>query len=315
MLDEDESVEPSLDQLSQAFAAAMGRGQQDAQPESELDSESESRSGGDQGATDCSDSDSAALATDEVDVATVDPDDACPISPKSVFEAILFVGHPENEPIAGSKIAKLLRGVDVDELPDLVTELNDDYVRHEMPYRILAEPLVNDSGAIAKDLDPADEVSQPSENDLQAIDEGSSDSVAEEAESNSVVDEGAARVASMKASAPTTGYRLTLRDEFVHLRESFYGRVREAQLSQLAVDVLAVVAYNQPITREDINRTLDTGLDTGRVLNQLVRRNLLQRQTSNDKAKTRRKEYVTTTRFLQLFHLQDIGDLPRTDDP
>ena len=48
------------------------------------------------------------------------------------------------------------------------------------------------------------------------------------------------------------GYRITLRKPFHPLREQFYGRIRQARLSQAAIDVLAIVAYQQPLSAEQI---------------------------------------------------------------
>lgn len=252
MTEAEEHGEPSLDQLSQAFAEAMGRSTPVASVESA------------QG-PDGSEPSSSKLSEEQKETK---PDDACPISPKSILEAILFVGHPENDPIADESIARLLRGVDVAEVAELVDILNQEYDAGGLPYRVVAEKLL---AADAPTVEPV--------------------------------------------NTGVTGYRLQLRDEFDHLRENFYGRVREAQLSQLAVDVLAVVAYNQPVTRVEIDRLLDNGLDTGRVLNQLVRRDLLMRNSNDLAEKTKRKAYVTTDRFLEFFNLRDIGDLPHSEDP
>ena len=46
------------------------------------------------------------------------------------------------------------------------------------------------------------------------------------------------------------GYYLALRPEFQTLRNRFFGQIREARLSQAAIDVLAIVAYQQPLTAE-----------------------------------------------------------------
>jgi segregation and condensation protein B len=106
------------------------------------------------------------------------------------------------------------------------------------------------------------------------------------------------------------GYRMTLCDEFRGLRDKFYGRVKEARLSQAAIDVLAVVAYNQPVTREDLDKLRDK--DTGAILSQLVRRRLLQIERREEAPQV--KYYRTTDRFLQLFGLESLNDLPRTQD-
>jgi segregation and condensation protein B len=104
------------------------------------------------------------------------------------------------------------------------------------------------------------------------------------------------------------GYQLALRTEFASLREAFYGRVREAKLSQTAIDVLAVVAYQQPITQEKIDQL--RGKPSGALLSQLVRRDLLAIERSADKKV--KPLYRTTERFLDLFGLDNLTELPRS---
>jgi segregation and condensation protein B len=106
------------------------------------------------------------------------------------------------------------------------------------------------------------------------------------------------------------GYRLTLQREFHPLRNRFYGRIREARLSQAAIDVLALVAYQQPITSEKIGRL--RGKPSNHVLTHLVRRGLLRIERPEPKRRT--PHYYTTDRFLRLFNLQSLDDLPRSED-
>ncbi|PQO46481.1 SMC-Scp complex subunit ScpB [Blastopirellula marina] len=102
-------------------------------------------------------------------------------------------------------------------------------------------------------------------------------------------------------------YRMGLRDEFRPLREKFYGKVREAKLSQPAVDVLSLVAYNQGATRDEVDEMRSK--PSGPILTQLVRRRLLRVQP--DPEDKRIKRYTTTERFLQLFGLATLDDLPQ----
>ena len=120
-------------------------------------------------------------------------DAACEIeiTPRSILEALLFVGHPANEPLTSAQIAGLMRGVRPAEIDDLVRDLNAEYAANRCPYSIISE------GA---------------------------------------------------------GYRLALREEHSGIREKFYGRVRSTRLSPAAVEVLALVAYNQPITADEVSR-------------------------------------------------------------
>jgi segregation and condensation protein B len=106
------------------------------------------------------------------------------------------------------------------------------------------------------------------------------------------------------------GYRLVLREQFASVRERFYGRIREARLSQAAIDVLALVAYEQPISRPRVDEI--RGKPSGALLSQLVRRQLLRIERTDTKPRITR--YFTTPRFLDLFGLENVDDLPRTQD-
>jgi len=105
------------------------------------------------------------------------------------------------------------------------------------------------------------------------------------------------------------GYQMTLRPEFASLSEAFLGRVREARLSQAAIDCLAIVAYNQPIAADQIDRI--RGKPSGAILSQLVRRDLL---ALHREAGSRKVQYHTTDRFLALFGLQGLDELPRSHE-
>jgi segregation and condensation protein B len=106
------------------------------------------------------------------------------------------------------------------------------------------------------------------------------------------------------------GYVLALRPRFAGVRERLQGAVREARLSQAAVDVLALVAYRQPATRAEVDSL--RGADSAAVLRLLVRHGLVALQRGG--ADGRDVFYVTTPRFLELFHLRSLDDLPQTQD-
>lgn len=93
-------------------------------------------------------------------------------------------------------------------------------------------------------------------------------------------------------------------------QHDYFGRNRRARLSQAAIDIMAIVAYNQPITREQIDQV--RGRPCGSVLTQLVRREILQVQPGTEDPRVR--YYSTTDRFLDLFQLDDIRDLPQSHD-
>lgn len=107
------------------------------------------------------------------------------------------------------------------------------------------------------------------------------------------------------------GYRLLLREAFHPLLTKFYGKTREARLSQQAIDILAVVAYRQPMTAEDVQAIWKQPCSA--ILTQLVRRGLLSIERRME-SKKRVLFYRTTARFLELFGLESLDDLPTPEE-
>ena len=98
------------------------------------------------------------------------------------------------------------------------------------------------------------------------------------------------------------GWVLAARPNTIAVRERLHGGPKAARLSQPAVDVLGLVAYRQPVGKPALDAA--RGADAAGPLRQLVRLGLV----------TLRKDaggYATTPRFLELFGLTGVGDLPR----
>jgi segregation and condensation protein B len=170
----------------------------------------------------------------------------CEISPRSVAEAMLFVGRPDNGPISARELAAAMRGVSPKEIEAAVSELNAAYDRDRAPYRI---------------------------------------------------------------EQTSGGYRLVLRAEFERMRDKFYGRVKEARLSPAALEVLSVLAYNQPATAEQLTEL--RGSASAAALSTLVRRKLVKLERP---AEGGEPAYSTTERFLKLFGLEALEALPRSEE-
>jgi segregation and condensation protein B len=107
------------------------------------------------------------------------------------------------------------------------------------------------------------------------------------------------------------GHQLALRPEFRAVIEKLYHTTREARLSQAAIDVLSLVAYRQPVTRQEVESI--RGAESATVLRQLVRRGLIA-IVGHGQASQREVLYGTTPRFLELFGLRGLDDLPQTQD-
>ena len=105
-------------------------------------------------------------------------------------------------------------------------------------------------------------------------------------------------------------FKMKLDPELVEFQQDFFGRNRQIRLSQAAIDVMAIVAYNQPATKDLVEKIRFK--PSGGVLAQLVRRELLAVESGESNSKI--KYYSTTDRFLDLFQLEELADLPQSHD-
>jgi len=107
------------------------------------------------------------------------------------------------------------------------------------------------------------------------------------------------------------GYMLAIKGRFRGVNEKLFGGARETRLSQPALDVLALVAYRQPVTRAEVDSV--RGADSGALLRQLVRLGMVAVSQRGESGLSE-VGYTTTPRFLEVFGLRSLDDLPRTGD-
>lgn len=180
--------------------------------------------------------------------------DPCEISPRTIAEAVLFVGSPDGGWRTAEELAALMRGVSPAEVRQAIAELNNHYDRDAAPYAI---------------------------------------------------------------ECSASGYRLSLRPEMHRMRDKFHGRIKEFRLTPDALEVLAVVAYQQPVDAAEVDRL--RGKASGGLLATLVRRGLVRLSraagpTHRDASEVSSRApavYRTTDRFLRVFSLADPEQLPR----
>ncbi len=84
-------------------------------------------------------------------------------------------------------------------------------------------------------------------------------------------------------------------------------RERALRLTRAALETLAIIAYRQPVTRAEVEHV--RGVDAGPVLKSLVDRKLV-RIAGHREVAGRPLVYATTKRFLELFGLPKLDDLP-----
>ncbi len=234
---EEEDAGVSLEELSQAYAKLLGQG--DA---------SDPADGTKEPAQEPSDQANSALEVFDPLGDDLTAADACPVTPRSILESILFVGRPDDGSISASEIAGLMRGVRESEIEALVDELNQVYEETNRAIRVV----------------PAG-----------------------------------------------SGYRVQLAEDLQFIHDRFYGRVKDVRLSQSAIDCLALVSYQPGISREKLED--QRGQPSGSVLNQLVRRQLLEMRREGE-GKKLQPHYYPTDRLLQLAGLSSLDDLPQVEE-
>lgn len=137
------------------------------------------------------------------------------------------------------------------------------------------------------------------------------------AELNSIVDTLNATYANhnrvMHIVRAAGGYQMQLVPELHLVRDRFYGKVKETQLTQAAIDCLSLVAYQPGMTREEIERQWNQ--PAAGMLSTLVRKGLLKiEKRSSQNNKSDHSHYFTTDRFLEIIGLESLEDLPLSED-
>lgn len=102
------------------------------------------------------------------------------------------------------------------------------------------------------------------------------------------------------------GYQLRTRPE----HKAWIQRMLQSgpsRLSRAAMETLAIVAYRQPVLRSDVEHI--RGVDCGGVLRALLERKII-KILGRKEMPGRPLLYGTTRKFLEIFNLKDLKDLP-----
>lgn len=104
--------------------------------------------------------------------------------------------------------------------------------------------------------------------------------------------------------------QLCTKEQFApYIREALCIR-RGGNLSASSMEVLAIVAYNQPVTRSFIDQV--RGVDSAYAVNSLIDKALIESCGRLD-APGRPMLYATTDKFLRVFGLNSLDELPATE--
>jgi segregation and condensation protein B len=102
------------------------------------------------------------------------------------------------------------------------------------------------------------------------------------------------------------GYQIRTRAEFSGYLQKLR-KERPLRLSQAALEVLAIIAYKQPVTRAELEHV--RGVDTGAVIRSLLERKLV-KILGQKEVPGRPLLYGTHKRFLEVFGLESLDKLP-----
>ncbi|NPV03567.1 MAG: SMC-Scp complex subunit ScpB [Syntrophaceae bacterium] len=102
------------------------------------------------------------------------------------------------------------------------------------------------------------------------------------------------------------GYQFRTKAEFSPWIRKLRG-IRPVALSPAAMETLSVVAYRQPVTRQEIEKI--RGVDVSGSLKGLLEKKLV-RIVGRKNVPGKPIMYGTTKRFLEVFDLKDLSELP-----
>lgn len=102
-------------------------------------------------------------------------------------------------------------------------------------------------------------------------------------------------------------YQLAVRADYSEYVRAALETKKNTPLSPAAMEVLTIVAYNQPVTKGFVEHI--RGIDSSSVVNSLVEKNLLEEAGRLD-VPGKPIAYKTTSAFLRSFQLSSLDDLP-----
>jgi len=102
------------------------------------------------------------------------------------------------------------------------------------------------------------------------------------------------------------GYQLCTKAELSIFVDQL-GCIQDGRLTTAAMETLAIIAFRQPVTRQDIEQI--RGVNVDKIVGQLVDRRLV-KEMGRKETPGRPILYGTTTEFLQSFGLKNLNELP-----
>lgn len=107
-----------------------------------------------------------------------------------------------------------------------------------------------------------------------------------------------------------TGFQLLTAPVYAPWLDRIHQRQARLRLSAVAMEILTIIAYRQPLTRADIEAI--RGVQSGEIVKQLMERGLV-RILGEDDSLGRPYLYGTTKQFLEAYALHSLDELPQAE--
>ncbi|MDR0451138.1 MAG: SMC-Scp complex subunit ScpB [Treponema sp.] len=107
------------------------------------------------------------------------------------------------------------------------------------------------------------------------------------------------------------GIAISPKKEYWDLLRERYGKRNESRLSRAAMETLSIIAYQQPVTRDEIKGF--RGVSADNMIRLLTEKQLI-REVGKKDVPGKPAQYGTTREFLKLFRLDSIDDLPKLNE-
>ena len=104
-----------------------------------------------------------------------------------------------------------------------------------------------------------------------------------------------------------TGYQMCTHERHAEQIRNILEKKRNTPLSNAAMEVLTVIAYNQPVSKGFVESV--RGVDSGHTVNVLAEKGLIE-EAGRLEIPGRPIAYRTTSGFLRAFGLESLSDLP-----
>lgn len=104
------------------------------------------------------------------------------------------------------------------------------------------------------------------------------------------------------------GFQVVTREAYADWIAKLYSSRSSQRLTHRALETLAIIAYKQPITKQEIESI--RGVSADHVIRTLIERNLIT-VTGRQKAPGNPLLYGTTKFFLEIFGIKNLEDLPK----